>query len=145
MRRHRTFRRTNLPPCAFPYHSIAVQLAKLAGLKVIGSTGDDAKVKYLKEELGVDVAFNYKTESVWDVLKEHGPIDIYFDNVGGEQLDAALLYARQKGARILVRITRLPYSRPTRESTKWADVSVSSFVVTPANIIGETKSVMGSR
>ena len=58
-------------------HSIAVQLAKLAGLKVIGSTGDDAKVQFLKEELGVDVAFNYKTRSVWDVLKEHGPIDIY--------------------------------------------------------------------
>lgn len=88
-----------------PRHSIAVQLAKLAGLKVIGSTGDDAKVQFLKEELGVDVAFNYKTQSVWDVLKEHGPIDIYFDNVGGEQLDAALLYASQKGARIIVSIT----------------------------------------
>ena len=78
-------------------------MAKLAGLKVIGCTGDDEKVKYLKEELGVDVAFNYKKESVWDVLKEHSPIDIYYDNVGGEQLDAALLYAAPDKARFIVR------------------------------------------
>jgi NADPH-dependent curcumin reductase CurA len=77
----------------------------MAGLKVIGSTGDDAKVQFLKEELGADIAFNYKTQSVWDVLKDHGPIDIYFDNVGGEQLDAALFHASQKGARIIVCIT----------------------------------------
>lgn len=77
-----------------------VQLAKQAGLKVIGSTGNDEKVEYLKE-IGVDIAFNYKKESVWDVLKEHGPIDIYFDNVGGEQLDAAILYAAKK-SRFLV-------------------------------------------
>ena len=61
-----------------------MQLAKLAGLKVIGSTGEDEKLKYLAE-LGVDVAFNYKKQSVWDVLKEHGPIDLYYDNAGGEQ------------------------------------------------------------
>lgn len=79
-----------------------VQLAKLAGLKVIGSTGSDSKVAYLKSELGVDVAFNYKTTSVWDILKEHGPIDIYFDNVGGEQLDAALQYASPIGSRFIV-------------------------------------------
>lgn len=82
---------------------VAVQLAKLAGLRVIGSTGDDNKMKYLKEELGVDVAFNYKKQSVWDVLKENGPIDIYFDNVGGEQLDAALEAATPKGSRFIVR------------------------------------------
>ncbi|KAF8321734.1 alcohol dehydrogenase [Clavulina sp. PMI_390] len=73
--------------------SVVVQLAKLNGLKVIGSTGDDSKLEYLRE-IGVDVPFNYKKESVWDILKANGPIDIYFDNVGGEQLDAALLYAR---------------------------------------------------
>lgn len=78
------------------------QLAKAAGLKVIGSTGDDDKVKYLKEELGVNVPFNYKKHSVWDVLKEPGPIDVYYDNVGGEQLDAAILNA-SSGARFIVR------------------------------------------
>jgi len=95
--------------------SIAVQLAKFAGLKVIGSTGDDAKVQFLKEELGADIAFNYKTQSVWDVLKEHGPIDIYFDNVGGEQLDAALFHASQKGARIILCGYASEYNRGDKE------------------------------
>lgn len=84
------------------YCSIVVQLAKLAGLKVIGSTGSDEKVSYLKNDLGADVAFNYKTTSVWDVLKEEGPVDIFYDNVGGEQLDAALKYARDQSARFIV-------------------------------------------
>jgi hypothetical protein len=80
--------------------SAVAQLAKLAGLKVIGSTGDDDKVKWL-EELKLDVAFNYKTTKVADVLREHGPIDIYFDNVGGETLDVALEHIKQFGRIIL--------------------------------------------
>lgn len=72
---------TLLSSSSHSINRVVVQLAKLAGLKVIGSTGDDSKVKYLKEELGADVAFNYKKQSVWDVLKENGPIDVYFDNV----------------------------------------------------------------
>lgn len=95
--------------------SIVVQLAKLAGLRVIGSTGDDEKVKYLKEELGVEVAFNYKKESVWEVLKEHGPIDLYFDNVGGEQLDAAILNATQKGSRFIMCGYASEYNLPPGE------------------------------
>lgn len=77
-------------------------MAKLAGLKVIGSAGDENKIKFLKEELGFDVVFNYKKESVWDVLKANGPIDVYFDNVGGEQLDAALLNAAPFNSRFIV-------------------------------------------
>lgn len=59
---------------------VVIQLAKLAGLKVIASTGSDEKVAYLKNEIGVDVAFNYKTTSVASVLEKHGPLDIYWDN-----------------------------------------------------------------
>ncbi|KAJ8489819.1 hypothetical protein ONZ45_g13427 [Pleurotus djamor] len=69
--------------------SVVAQLAKLDGLKVIASVGSDDKVKLL-ESLGVDVAFNYKTTKIDDVLAEHGPIDLYWDNVGGETLEAAL-------------------------------------------------------
>ncbi|KAJ8514987.1 hypothetical protein ONZ45_g7524 [Pleurotus djamor] len=69
--------------------SVVAQLAKLDGLKVIASVGSDDKVKLL-ESLGVDVAFNYKTTKISDVLAEHGPIDLYWDNVGGETLEAAL-------------------------------------------------------
>ncbi|KAG8932231.1 hypothetical protein FRC02_001436 [Tulasnella sp. 418] len=69
--------------------SLVCQLAKLDGLKIIASTGSDEKVQYLKE-LGVDVAFNYKTESTKEILKKHGPIDIYWDHVGGETLEIAI-------------------------------------------------------
>ncbi|KAL8286337.1 hypothetical protein RQP46_004825 [Phenoliferia psychrophenolica] len=67
---------------------IVCQLAKKEGLKVVGSAGSDDKVAFLKE-LGVDVAFNYKTSNTLEILTANPP-DIFFDNVGGETLDAAL-------------------------------------------------------
>jgi len=81
--------------------SVVVQLAVLAGLKVIASTGDDAKVAFVKDVLKADVVFNYKTTDTRKILQEHGPIDIYFDNVGGQSLDAALEFAKQHGRFIL--------------------------------------------
>jgi NADPH-dependent curcumin reductase CurA len=65
-------------------------LAKREGLKVIGSAGSDDKVQWLQNELNFDHAFNYKTADVRAELAKFGPINIYFDNVGGEQLEAAL-------------------------------------------------------
>jgi NADPH-dependent curcumin reductase CurA len=72
--------------------SIAAQIAKLKGCYVVGSTGSDEKVRWLKEEAKIDSAFNYKTGPVRPQLKAVTPngIDVYFDNVGGEHLDAAL-------------------------------------------------------
>lgn len=58
---------------------IVCQLAKREGLKVLASAGDDKKVKFLKEQLGVDVVWNYKTESTEEFLKAN-PFDIFFDN-----------------------------------------------------------------
>jgi len=69
-----------------------IQLAKLDGLKVIGSAGSEEKVKFMKE-IGADVTFNYKTTSTTEILEKEGPIDVYWDNVGGETLDAALTNA----------------------------------------------------
>ncbi|MFF1417394.1 NADP-dependent oxidoreductase [Streptomyces sp. NPDC058280] len=69
------------------------QLARIKGAsRVIGSAGSDAKVKLLVEEYGFDAAFNYKNGPVKDQLKEAAPdgIDVYFDNVGGDHLEAAL-------------------------------------------------------
>ncbi|MEU7348734.1 NADP-dependent oxidoreductase [Streptomyces bacillaris] len=69
------------------------QLAKLKGAsRVIGSAGSDEKVKLLVEEYGFDAAFNYKNGPVRDQLKEAAPdgIDVYFDNVGGDHLEAAI-------------------------------------------------------
>lgn len=68
------------------------QLAKHEGLKVIGSVGSDQKLDLIKQELKFDEGFNYKTENPTDALKRLAPngIDIYYENVGGEQLDAAI-------------------------------------------------------
>ena len=74
---------------------IVGQLAKREGLTVVGSAGTAEKVKYLKEELHFDEAFNYKEEKPSDALSKYCPkgIDIYFENVGGETLDACLVAA----------------------------------------------------
>lgn len=69
---------------------IVGQLAKREGLKVIGSAGSDDKVEWLKKELGFDHAFNYKTADAKEELSKFDPLNIYFDNVGGDQLEAAL-------------------------------------------------------
>jgi NADPH-dependent curcumin reductase CurA len=68
------------------------QVAKREGLKVIGSVGSDDKLEFITKELGFDGGFNYKKESTRDALKRLAPngIDIYYENVGGEQLEAAL-------------------------------------------------------
>ncbi|MFI8810480.1 MULTISPECIES: NADP-dependent oxidoreductase [unclassified Streptomyces] len=69
------------------------QLARLKGAsRVIGSAGSDEKVRLLVEEYGFDAAFNYKSGPVRDQLQAAAPdgIDVYFDNVGGEHLEAAL-------------------------------------------------------
>ncbi|MGH6956560.1 MAG: NADP-dependent oxidoreductase, partial [Caulobacteraceae bacterium] len=72
--------------------SIAAQIAKIKGCYVVGSTGSDEKVRWLTEEAGLDGAFNYKAGPVRAALKALTPkgVDVYFDNVGGEHLDAAL-------------------------------------------------------
>ena len=79
--------------------NVAGQLAKLRGCKVIGSAGSMEKVKFLREECGFDCAFDYKTGPVAEQLKAEAPegIDVYFDNVGGEALEAALSTLRVHG------------------------------------------------
>jgi NADPH-dependent curcumin reductase CurA len=73
--------------------STAVQIAKLKGLRVIGSAGSDEKVEWLRS-LGVE-AFNYNETPAKEALAEG--IDVYFDNVGGAQLEAALSALRPFG------------------------------------------------
>ncbi|WP_340644306.1 NADP-dependent oxidoreductase [Phenylobacterium sp.] len=73
--------------------SVVCQIAKLKGHKVIASAGGPEKTKFLKDELGVDVAIDYKaTPDLTAALLAAAPegIDVYFENVGGEHLEAAL-------------------------------------------------------
>ena len=72
--------------------SVACQIAKILGARVIGICGSDDKCAWLVDDLGIDGAINYRTEHVPSRLKELCPsrIDVYFDNVGGDLLDDAL-------------------------------------------------------
>jgi NADPH-dependent curcumin reductase CurA len=72
--------------------SLAAQIAKLRGHYVIGSAGSPAKVRHLLDELGLDAAFDYHDGPVLELLREAAPdgIDVYFDNVGGDHLEAAI-------------------------------------------------------
>ncbi len=79
------------------------QIAKIKGCRVVGVAGSDEKNLYLKEELGVDVAINYKEGDTRLAVKQACPngIDVYFDNVGGAVSDAILPLLNQ-AARIII-------------------------------------------
>jgi NADPH-dependent curcumin reductase CurA len=83
--------------------SVAGQIAKLKGCKVVGIAGGPDKCAYVVNELGFDSCIDYKNENIYSALKEHCPkgLDVYFDNVGGDILDAALSRLR-KHARIII-------------------------------------------
>ncbi|SFV02513.1 NADP-dependent oxidoreductase [Pseudoduganella namucuonensis] len=79
------------------------QIAKIKGARVVGIAGGADKCRYLVEELGFDAAIDYKSEDVGRALKQHAPngVDVYFDNVGGDILDA-VLGKLAHGARIVI-------------------------------------------
>jgi NADPH-dependent curcumin reductase CurA len=79
--------------------SVAGQLAKQRGCHVIGSAGSAEKVRLLTDELGFDAGFNYKDGNLRERLAALAPdgIDVYFDNVGGDHLEAALANMRTHG------------------------------------------------
>ncbi|MEM9884809.1 MAG: NADP-dependent oxidoreductase [Bacteroidota bacterium] len=72
--------------------AIVGQIAKIKGCRTVGIAGGEAKCQRLTESLGFDAAIDYKNENVYAGIKKHCPkgVDVYFDNVGGEILDAAL-------------------------------------------------------
>lgn len=76
--------------------SVAGQIAKIKGCKVVGIAGGKEKCKYVVETLGFDACIDYKNESVYKGIKHFCPkgVDVYFDNVGGEILDSALANLR---------------------------------------------------
>ena len=75
------------------------QLAKLKGCRVVGTAGSDEKIDYLKNDLGFDDAFNYKTAPLNQALKETCPdgIDLNFENVGGDILEAVFNHMNDFG------------------------------------------------
>ena len=83
--------------------SVAGQIAGLKGGRVIGIAGGQDKCRMLTGELGFDAAIDYRSQDVRTALREHAPrgVDVYFDNVGGDVLDAVLTRLA-RGARIVI-------------------------------------------
>jgi NADPH-dependent curcumin reductase CurA len=83
--------------------SVAGQIAKIKGARVIGIAGGEAKCSWLLDDLGFDAAIDYKAQDVRRALREAAPdaVDVYFDNVGGDILDAVLTRLA-RGARIVI-------------------------------------------
>jgi len=83
--------------------SVVGQLAKIKGCRVVGIAGGPQKCAWLVDELGFDAAIDYRAEDVRTALRTAAPdgVDVYFDNVGGEILDAALTRLR-RGARVVI-------------------------------------------
>jgi NADPH-dependent curcumin reductase CurA len=83
--------------------TVACQIAKIAGARVIGIAGGPAKVEFLVDEIGCDAAIDYKAGDVAKQLKELAPngVNVFFDNVGGELLDTVLDQIAM-GARVVI-------------------------------------------
>jgi NADPH-dependent curcumin reductase len=83
--------------------AVAGQIAKIKGCRVIGIAGGPEKCNYIVKDLGFDGAIDYKAEDVKTALAKHCPkgVDVYFDNVGGEILDALLLFLNKR-ARVII-------------------------------------------
>jgi NADPH-dependent curcumin reductase CurA len=83
--------------------SIAVQIAKILGCRVIGIAGTDEKCTWLVDELGLDGAINHRTDDLSARLKELCPkrVDVFFDNTGGPTLDAVLARLANNGRVVL--------------------------------------------
>ena len=83
--------------------SIVGQIARIKGCRVVGIAGGPDKCRHLVDELGFDAAIDYKNQSVKKAIRETCPdgIDVYFDNVGGEILNAALTRLAM-GARVVI-------------------------------------------
>jgi NADPH-dependent curcumin reductase CurA len=83
--------------------SVVGQIARIKGCRAIGIAGGPEKCRWLVDELGFDAAIDYKADDVRAQLREHAPdrVDVFFDNVGGEILDAVLLRLA-RGARVVI-------------------------------------------
>ena len=79
--------------------SVVGQVAKIKGCRVVGIAGGPDKCRWIVDELGFDAAIDYKSEDVNKALRQHCPkgVDVYFDNVGGDILDAALARMARNG------------------------------------------------
>ncbi|HZJ64018.1 MAG TPA: NADP-dependent oxidoreductase [Kofleriaceae bacterium] len=108
------------------------QIAKIKGCRTVGIAGGAAKCQYLAE-IGFDAAIDYKSDDVRAQLREHCPkgIDVYFDNVGGEILDAALARLAPR-ARVVIcgAISQYNNTTPVRGPSNYLSLLVNRASMT---------------
>lgn len=113
--------------------SVVGQVAKIKGARVIGIAGGADKCRYLVEELGFDAAIDYKKENLSEALKTHCPkgVDVFFDNVGGDILDAVLTRLA-RGARIVIcgAISQYNNTTPTKGPANYMALLVNRASMT---------------
>ncbi|MDC0037318.1 NADP-dependent oxidoreductase [Alphaproteobacteria bacterium] len=113
--------------------STVCQIAKILGCKVIASTGSDEKVEWLKKEIGVDHAFNYKKiDNLVLHFKDICPegFDVYFDNVGGDFLEAAIFRMKNFGNIVICgRISQMNATSPGEGLKNMAHVLVKRLTI----------------
>jgi len=97
--------------CAGGVGSLVAQIARIKGCRVIGIAGSPEKCAWIKDVVGVDATVNYKTDNLSEKFAELCPdgIDVYFDNVGGDILDAALKNLALKGRAIICGLISTEY------------------------------------
>jgi NADPH-dependent curcumin reductase CurA len=109
------------------------QIAKLKGCRAVGIAGGPEKCRHVTDDLGFDAAIDYKSERVGRALHEHCPdgIDVYFDNVGGEILDAALAQlARHARVVICGAISQYNAEQPPRGPANYMQLLVARASMT---------------
>jgi len=113
--------------------SVVGQIARIKGCRAIGIAGGADKCRWITAELGFDAAIDYKSEDVKAALKRHCPegIDVYFDNVGGDILDAALSRLRLH-ARIVIcgAISQYNVTTPMRGPSNYLSLLVNRASMT---------------
>jgi len=113
--------------------SVVGQIAQIKGCRAVGIAGGADKCRYLVDELGFDAAVDYKAGDVKKGLKEHCPkgIDVYFDNVGGDILDAALTQLA-RNARIVIcgAISQYNSTQPVKGPANYLSLLVNRATMT---------------
>jgi NADPH-dependent curcumin reductase len=108
--------------------TVVGQIAKIKGCHVVGIAGGAQKCQYIVSELGFDAAIDYKSADVKEMLRKHCPkgVDVYFDNVGGDILDAVLTQLA-RGARIVIcgAISQYNNTGPTKGPANYLSLLVN--------------------
>ncbi|MET8246529.1 NADP-dependent oxidoreductase [Streptomyces sp. NPDC005202] len=113
--------------------SVVGQIAKILGCRVVGIAGGERKCRLVVEEFGFDAAIDYQAEDVRKALREHAPdgVDVYFDNVGGDILDAVLVRLAH-GARVVIcgAVSQYNNTEPVKGPSNYMSLLVNRATMT---------------